>query len=89
VSNRLALREALDAAHRRRGCREQEARGRYATMTSSDDPWRQRVRYTAAEPTSWLTHAVTVEAGRWQTLPARFLAIPEVVRALMPCLPSG
>ena len=29
-------------------------------MTSIDDPWLQRVRYAAAEPTSWLTHARTL-----------------------------
>ncbi len=29
-------------------------------MTFNDDPWLQRVRYTAAEPTSWLLHAKTL-----------------------------
>ena len=29
-------------------------------MTNIDDPWLQRVRYAAAEPTSWLTHARTL-----------------------------
>jgi hypothetical protein len=29
-------------------------------MTHNDDPWLQRVRYSAAEPTSWLQHARTL-----------------------------
>ena len=29
-------------------------------MTNQDDQWLQRVRYTAAEPTSWLHHALTL-----------------------------
>jgi len=29
-------------------------------MTRNDDPWLQRVRYTAAEPTSWLVRARTL-----------------------------
>ena len=29
-------------------------------MTSNDESWLQRVRYTAAEPTSWLAHARTL-----------------------------
>jgi hypothetical protein len=41
---------------------EQEGPGstKRGTMTSDSDAWLQRVRYTAAEPTSWLLHAQTL-----------------------------